>query len=50
MIYCDPAPAFEAAVVEQTAKAVAGKKPDLNALLRKGDTWSVEPDAPPTDA
>ena len=50
VIYCDPAPAFEAAVVEQTAKAVAGKKRDLNALLRKGDTWSVEPNAPPTDA
>ncbi len=45
VIYCDPAPAFEAAVVEQNRKASAGKKRDLNALLRKGDTWSVEPDA-----
>jgi 2-oxoglutarate/2-oxoacid ferredoxin oxidoreductase subunit beta len=50
VIYCDPAPAFEAAMVEQTAKAVAGKRRDLNALLRKGDTWSVEPNAPPPDA
>jgi len=45
VIYCDPALAsFESAVVEQSRKAAAGKKRDLNALLRKGDTWSVEVD------
>jgi 2-oxoglutarate/2-oxoacid ferredoxin oxidoreductase subunit beta len=50
VIYCNPAPAFDTAVIEQNAKAAAGKKRDLNALLRKADTWSVEADAPPTDA
>ena len=50
VLYCDPAPAFDTSVVEQNSKAAAGKKRDLNALLRKGDTWSVEPNAPPTDA
>ena len=45
VIYCDPAPAFEGAVIEQNRKAAAGRKRDLNALLRKGDTWSVEADA-----
>ncbi len=42
VIYCNPAPAFDAAVIEQNAKAAAGKTRDLNALLRKGDTWTVE--------
>ena len=43
MIYCDPTPAaFDAAVIEQNRTSAAGKTRDLNALLRKGDTWSVE--------
>jgi 2-oxoglutarate ferredoxin oxidoreductase subunit beta len=42
VIYCDPAPAFESAVTEQNRQASAGKARDLNALLRKGDTWSVD--------
>jgi 2-oxoglutarate ferredoxin oxidoreductase subunit beta len=41
VIYCDPAPSFETAVGEQISKAAAGKTRDLNALLRKGETWSV---------
>ncbi|MGO8918703.1 MAG: 2-oxoacid:ferredoxin oxidoreductase subunit beta [Stellaceae bacterium] len=41
VIYCDPAPAFDTAVVEQNRTASAGKKRDLNALLRSGDTWSI---------
>ncbi len=45
VIYCDPTPAFDGAVIEQNRKAAAGKKRDLSALLRKGDTWSVESDA-----
>ena len=49
VIYCNPAPAFDTAVSEQNATAAAGKKRDLNALLRKGDTWCVEADAPSGD-
>jgi 2-oxoglutarate ferredoxin oxidoreductase subunit beta len=45
VIYCDPTPAFDSAVIEQNNKASAGKKRDLNALLRRGDTWSVDADA-----
>ena len=40
-----PTPAFDGAVIEQNRTAAAGKIRDLNALLRKGDTWSVEDDA-----
>ena len=42
VIYCNPTPAFDGAVVEQNDKAKAGKTRELNALLRKGDTWSVD--------
>jgi 2-oxoglutarate ferredoxin oxidoreductase subunit beta len=42
VIYCDPTPTFDSAVVEQTQRASAGRKRDLNALLRKGETWSVD--------
>jgi 2-oxoglutarate ferredoxin oxidoreductase subunit beta len=42
VIYCDPTPAFDSAVIEQHNKASAGKMRDLNALLRRGDTWSVD--------
>jgi 2-oxoglutarate/2-oxoacid ferredoxin oxidoreductase subunit beta len=45
VIYCDPAPPFDSAVVEQNSKASAGKQRDLNALLRKGETWLVDGDA-----
>ncbi len=48
VIYCDPAPTFDSAIVEQSCKAATGKRRDLNALLRKGETWSV--DAPLVDA
>lgn len=42
VIYEDPAPTFESAVVAQNAQASAGKKPDLAKLLAKGQTWMVE--------
>lgn len=42
VIYEDPAPTFESAVVEQNAAAAAGKKPDLQKLLSKGQTWLVD--------
>jgi 2-oxoglutarate ferredoxin oxidoreductase subunit beta len=44
VLYCNPAPAYEAVVTGQVAAAKAklnGKKADLNALLRKGATWTV---------
>ena len=42
VLYDDPAPTFESAVIEQNAQASAGKKPDLQTLLGKGQTWQVE--------
>ena len=50
VIYCNAAPAFDSAVAEQIRQVAAGKKRDLDALLRKGDTWSVEGDATEPDA
>jgi 2-oxoglutarate/2-oxoacid ferredoxin oxidoreductase subunit beta len=41
VIYCDPAPTFDSAVIKQNAELSAGKKPDLDALLKKGQTWTV---------
>jgi 2-oxoglutarate ferredoxin oxidoreductase subunit beta len=41
VIYEDPAPTFESAVVEQNAQASAGKTPDLQALVAKGQSWEV---------
>ena len=43
VIYCNPAPAFDTAVSEQNATAAAGKKRDLNALLRKGIRGASKP-------
>ncbi len=48
VIYCDPAPSYEQAVVQQNAELSAGKKPDLNALIRKGQVWEVGKGAPHT--
>ena len=42
VLYDDPAPTFESAVVEQNAAASSGKVADLQRLLRKGQTWMVE--------
>jgi len=41
VIYESPAPTFDSAVVEQNAKAAEGKKPDLQALVSKGQSWMV---------
>ena len=46
VIYDDPRPTYESAVVEQNAKIAAGKKPDLQMLLQKGQTWTVEESGP----
>jgi 2-oxoglutarate ferredoxin oxidoreductase subunit beta len=41
VLYEDPAPTFESAVVRQNAEAAAGKKADLQALVSKGQSWMV---------
>ncbi len=41
VIWCSPAPTFDAAVGEQNAAAAAGKPVDLDALLRKGQSWEI---------
>ncbi len=42
VIYDDPRPTFEAAVIEERGRAAAGKTANLAALLSKGQTWTVE--------
>ena len=42
VLYDDPAPTFESAVVAQIAKASEGKTPDLQKLVAKGQTWMVD--------
>ena len=42
VIYEDPRPTFEAEVIEQNREAAAGKAPDLQKLVAKGQTWLVE--------
>jgi 2-oxoglutarate ferredoxin oxidoreductase subunit beta len=42
VIYENPAPTFESAVLEQNAAAAKGKTADLQALVSKGQTWMVE--------
>ena len=42
VIYDEPRPTFEDAVVEQNRSVSVGKTADLAGLLRKGQTWLVE--------
>ena len=42
VIYSDPGPTFESAVIEQNQAAASGKQADLQALVSKGQTWQVE--------
>ena len=42
VIYDDPAPTFESAVVAQNRAAADGKSPDLQNLVSKGQTWQVD--------
>ena len=42
VIYDDPRPTFEDALLGQDAKAREGKSTDLKKLLAKGQTWTVE--------
>lgn len=41
VLYNDPAPTFDDAVIEQNRAASEGKTPDLANLLKKGQTWQV---------
>ncbi len=42
VLYDDPAPTFDSAVVAQNRAAAEGKKADLQKLVSKGQTWMVE--------
>jgi len=42
VIYDDPRPTFETAVLAQQAEAAKGKPADLQALVSRGQTWQVE--------
>jgi len=46
VLYDDPRPTFEEALLGQDAKANAGKVPDLHKLLAKGQTWTVTEGGP----
>jgi len=41
VLYDDPVPTFESAIVAQNLAAADGKLPDLQALVSKGQTWQV---------
>ena len=42
VIYDDPRPTFDSAVIEQNKAVAAGKTVDLQALVAQGQTWQVE--------
>ena len=42
VLYAEPAPSYEQAVVAQGRQLAAGKAADFAALLRRGQTWTVE--------
>jgi 2-oxoglutarate/2-oxoacid ferredoxin oxidoreductase subunit beta len=42
VIFDHPRPTFDRAVTEQNAKLSEGKRADMQALLSKGQTWTVE--------
>ncbi|WP_310534464.1 2-oxoacid:ferredoxin oxidoreductase subunit beta [Novosphingobium sp.] len=46
VIYDDPRPTYETAVLEQDARMNEGKSANLAKLLAKGQTWTVEPAGP----
>jgi 2-oxoglutarate ferredoxin oxidoreductase subunit beta len=42
VLYDDPRPTFDSAVIEQNAAVVKGKTPDLQKLIATGQTWTVD--------
>ena len=47
VIYEDPAPTFDSAVLEQNAAPPRASPADLQALVSKGQTWMVEKEPRP---
>ena len=47
VLYEDPAPTFDSAVIEQNAAIAPARQPDLQALVSKGQTWMVEKEPRP---
>ena len=47
VLYDDPRPTFEQAVIDQNAEASKGKTPDLQKLVSQGQTWQVEKEPRP---
>jgi 2-oxoglutarate/2-oxoacid ferredoxin oxidoreductase subunit beta len=41
VLWEDPRPTFESAIIEQNSAAAAGKTADLQALVAKGQSWEV---------
>ncbi len=41
LIYCDPMQTFDGAMTALNEKVAAARKPDLQKLLRSGETWSI---------
>ena len=41
VIYCDPLPTFDSAMMALHREVAAKKTPDLQKLLRSGETWSI---------
>ncbi len=46
VLYCDPMPTFDGAMVALNQKVAASKTRDLQKLLRSGETWSIGGDIP----
>jgi 2-oxoglutarate ferredoxin oxidoreductase subunit beta len=42
VIFDHPRPTFDRAVTDQNAKLSEGKRADMQALLSRGQTWTVE--------
>jgi len=42
VLYDDPVPTFESAIVQQNQLAAKGKTPDLQKLVSQGQTWTVK--------
>jgi 2-oxoglutarate ferredoxin oxidoreductase subunit beta len=42
VLYDDPRPTFDGAVIAQNEAVSSGKTPDLQKLISKGQTWTVE--------
>ncbi len=50
VIYCDPMPTFDGAMTALNEKVAARRTPDLQKLLRSGETWSIGGETPAPNA